>query len=199
MRAWALLLLCAGTSAAGPFNFGVKGGIPLTDFFSAVSSQSFSFSSDAKHYIVGPSLELKLPVGLSVELDALYRRMSYGGSSTSSVGQSVTANGFEFPLMLKYKFPGAVARPYLDAGYAFDTLSGLTQTITSKVGLSNSAPSGQSTKGFVMGGGLDVNLHVFHLAPEIRYTHWGSSRLVDPLSLVKGNQNQAELLVGITF
>ena len=199
MRAWALFLICAGTAAAGPFNFGVKGGIPLTDFFSDVSSQSFSLASNAKHYIVGPSLELKLPVGLSLELDALYRRMNYSGTSSTSVSQSVSANGFEFPLMLKYKFPGVVARPYVDAGFAFDTLSGLTQTITSKVGLTNPPPSGQFTEGFVMGGGLDVNLHIFHLAPEIRYTHWGSSRLVDPLNLVKGSQNQAELLVGITF
>ena len=205
MRACALFLLCVITAAAaGPLSFGVKGGIPLTDFFSAVNSQSFSLGSNTKHYIVGPTLELHLPAGFGIEVDALYRRMSYGGSSatvsaTSPSSVGVKANGFEFPLLAKYTLRGKLAGPFVDAGYAFDTLSGLTQTVASKTGLSSTPPSGHFTKGFVMGGGLDLNLKLIHVTPEIRYTHWGSSRLVDPYTLVKGSQNQGEFLLGITF
>jgi hypothetical protein len=199
MRAWVLFFVAAATAAAaGPVSFGVKGGIPLTDFFTAVNSQSFSFSSTPKRYVVGGAVELKLPVSLSIELDALYRRMDYAGSA-SSVTQNFSANGFEFPLLLKYKLPSVIARPFVDAGFAFDTLSGLTQTVASKTGLTSAPPSAKTTKGFVMGGGLDFNLKILHIAPEIRYTHWGSSRLVDPLSLVTGSRNQAEFLLGITF
>ena len=49
------------------------------------------------------------------------------------------------------------------------------------------------------GVGLDVHVLVLHIAPEIRYTHWGSARFMDPLNLVRGSQNQAEVMVGVTF
>jgi hypothetical protein len=200
MRAWIMFLLTAATAAAGPLSFGLKAGLPLSDAVSAVSSQSFSFTSQPKKYLWGGSAELKLPAGFGVEFDALYRRVDYSGASPSPAAtQSVTASAWEFPLLLKYKFPGVVARPFLDAGLAFDTLNGLTQTIAAKTGLSSAPPSGQTSKGFVAGGGFDLNLHVLHLTPEIRYTHWGSSALVDPLDLVRGTQNQADFLLGIVF
>lgn len=174
--------------------------MPLTDFFTAAKTQSFSFTSLPKRYVAGATAELKLPFGLAIEFDALYRRLNYTGrSSTPSTLENVSGNGFEFPLLLKYRFPAKVVRPFVDAGFAFDTLSGLKQSVLATTGLSSTPVSAKTTEGFVMGGGVDVHVLVVHFSPEIRYTHWGSSRLVDPLNLVRGSQNQAEFLLGITF
>jgi hypothetical protein len=180
----------------------VKAGLPLTDFFSDTQYQlaggaSFSFSANAKKYIVGPTIEVRLPLGLAIEFDALYRRLDYTGHAFNP--ESVQGNEFEFPLLAKYKFPSKVVRPFVDAGFTFNTLSGLKQSLYSATGLPGASATTNSAKGFVMGGGLDISLKILHIAPEIRYTHWGSTNFVDPEKLVNGSQNQAEFLVGITF
>ena len=59
--------------------------------------------------------------------------------------------------------------------------------------------STDTTRGFVMGGGVDVKVLLIHISPEVRYTRWGSAHFVDPIRLISSKQNQAEFLVGITF
>ncbi len=195
-----LLLLClvAVSGFAQPFRLGIKAGVPLTDFYSTVSSSNFGFNSNTKRYVVGPSAELHLPFGLGVEFDALYRRVSYSGAASSVVVNGV-ANAWEFPLLAKYRFPMPVAHPFIDAGVAWDKLGGVSQSVRTLLGLQTSTASGNTTTGFVMGAGLEISAPVIHIVPEIRYTHWGSSKFVDPLNLVRGSQNQAEFLLGITF
>jgi hypothetical protein len=90
----------------------------------------------------------------------------------------------------------------VDAGIAWDRLGGLRQSLlqaVNRVDMSESSDiSDRTTKGFVMGAGVDIHA-VVHIQPEIRYTRWGSSRFVDPVSLVRGSKNQAEFLLGLTF
>src|SRR5690348_268038 len=133
MRVILLALLSSICAVSQPFSFGVKGGVPLTDFVSAASAGRFSFTTSTNRYIVGPTAELRLPFGLGVEFDALYRRLHYDGQSfsidTFSTSRT-TGNLWEFPLLLKYRFPTRIVRPYLDAGVAWDSLSGLKQTVT---------------------------------------------------------------------
>jgi outer membrane protein W len=192
MRPLFLILLGAASAIAQPVSFGVKVGVPLTDFFSTVESKNFGFSSNTKQYIAGADLEVRLPFGLGVELDALYHPLSYGGTANGS-SETVTAHQFEFPLLLKYRFPAKVVRPYIAAGVAFSTLTGLKDSVTS------GSITTKSPVGFVMGAGLDIHLLVIHITPELRYTHWGSAAFEDPLALVQGSQNQAEVLLGVTF
>jgi opacity protein-like surface antigen len=195
-----LLLLClmAVSGFAQHFRVGIKGGVPLTDFYSTVSSSNFGFNSNTKRYVVGPSAEIQLPFGLGVEFDALYRRVSYSGAASSVVVNGV-ANAWEFPLLAKYRFPIPVAHPFVDAGIAWDKLGGVSQSVRTLLGLQNNNVSGNTTKGFVMGAGLEITAPLVHIVPEIRYTRWGSSKFVDPLNLVRNNRNQAEFLLGITF
>src|SRR3954468_955496 len=72
---------------------GVKGGVPLTDAFADRSvrqvigtipnpfgpaqtlSQTIRFSTGSRSFVLGPTLELRMPFGLAVEADALYRPM----------------------------------------------------------------------------------------------------------------------------
>jgi opacity protein-like surface antigen len=183
---------------AQPFKLGVKAGVPLTDFYSTVQSQNFGFNSNTKRYIVGPTVELRLPFGLGVEFDALYRRASYSGAAGSTL-VNTTANSWEFPLLAKYRFPTPVVRPFVDAGIAWDKLGGVTQSVLSATGLTNKPVDSTTTKGFVMGAGIEIPALIVRISPEIRYTRWGSSKFTDPLSLVRGSRNQAEFLLGITF
>jgi opacity protein-like surface antigen len=199
------LLLGVASAFAQPFSFGVKAGVPLTDFLAAARSQSFSFSANAHRYIAGVTAELRLTAGFAIEADVLYRRLNYEGSSTS-VSSRTTGNAWEFPLLAKYRFGGKLARPYVDAGLAWDTLGGVSQTISTVLPTrtttttSNPAELKKSTTtGFVMGVGVDIKALLIHLSPEIRYTRWGSQHFIDPSGLLHSNQSQAEFLLGITF
>ncbi|MGA2270541.1 MAG: outer membrane beta-barrel protein [Bryobacteraceae bacterium] len=211
MRPLFLLLFSAVSALAQPFSFGVKAGLPLTDFLNAAESQQFKFSTATNRYIVGPTAELHLPFGLGVEFDILYRRFDYNGNGTLAsvvTSSSATGNAWEFPLLAKYRLPMKILHPYVDAGVSWDTLSGLTQTITNTVlpnhttttTTSNPAELKTNTaRGFVMGAGLDVKVLRIHLSPEIRYTRWGAQHFIDPNGLLHSNQNQGEFLLGITF
>jgi opacity protein-like surface antigen len=211
MRRLFLFWIAALPAFSQPFSFGVKAGVPLTDFLNTASNGHLSYFTNTNRYIVGVTGELHLPFGLGVELDVLYRHLNYQSTSmgvdTFSTS-STTGNAWEFPLLAKYRFPAKIVRPYIDAGVAWDTLQGLKQSITSVTipGLtSTSSTSNPSelqhngTTGFVVGAGIDAHLLVIHLTPEIRFTHWGSAHFSDPLGLLTSNQNQAEFLLGITF
>ncbi len=187
--------------------------MPMTDFLNAASSQNFTASTTTNRYIVGPTAELRLPFGLGVEVDALYRHFRYSSNGViSSIAGNLTnldttSGSWEFPILAKYRFKGKIVRPFVDVGVAWDKLSGLTQTVTSVVAsvtktTTTSSPAelaNDTTRGFVIGGGVDVKALVIHIAPEVRYTRWGARRFIDPAGLVNSNHNQAEFLVGITF
>jgi len=212
MRSLFLFIIGAVPAFCQPFTAGVKIGVPLTDFINTVQNVS---SSVPNRFIGGVTGELRLPFGLGIEVDALYRRLHYddtiGNSPNPLSGITIdrtTANAWEFPMLVKYRFPMRIVRPYVDAGVAFDTLTGLTdtvtqviQTVTTASTRTTSTPASlqnNSTKGFVIGAGLDVHAILIHISPEIRYTRWGSQHF--NLSGVLGsNQNQAEFLLGITF
>jgi opacity protein-like surface antigen len=204
-----LFLLIAFTAAAfcQPFSFGVKAGVPLTDFLNAAESQNVSYVTATNRYIGGVTAELRLPFGLGVEVDALYRHLNYQESS-STIAAGATASDFEFPLLGKYRFPMIkVVHPFVDAGVAFDSLAGVKQEVTTVVNgiistSSTSNPSqlqNSSTRGFVIGGGIDIHFLVIHLQPEIRYTRWGAQQFFDVNGLLHSNVNQGEFLLGITF
>ena len=214
---WTLLFLAmtASAYAAGPLSFGIKAGVPFTDFLNNVSGASpggFILNSSTNRYIVGGTAELHLPAGLSFEVDALFRHFNYNSSFNLVdvvTNNRASGNAWEFPLLLKYKFKAPLVRPYIDAGLAFDTLSGLSETVVSTVvpthitsTSSNSNPTelkNSTTKGFVLGFGVDIHAIVVHIAPEIRYTRWGSSHFTIPNGSSLSNQNEAEFLIGFTF
>lgn len=209
MRPALLLLLGSFSVFAQPFTAGIKAGVPLTDFVNAVQGGTFNYTSQTQRYIVGGTVELRLPLGFGIEFDALYRRLHYTGSGNLVdvfTTSRTTASNWEFPLLAKYRFHFPVARPYVDGGVAWDTLTGVKQTISeiSPVSLvsSTSSPAElrkKTTMGVVLGAGVDIHAIFLHISPEIRYTHWGSAQFKDVAGLLHSNQNQAEFLVGFTF
>jgi opacity protein-like surface antigen len=202
VRSPLLLLLGSGAALCQPFSFGVRAGVPLTDAFSTVTSSNFTFNATTGRYVIGPTAELHLPFGFGIEVDALYRHMSYTGSGLagSITGSNVNSGDWEFPLLLKYRFPMKIVRPYVDGGVAWDKLSGLTDSVKDSIASqSPTVVNKNTTAGFVLGAGLDIHAIKIHLMPEVRYTRWGSAQFSDPTGLLHSTQNQAEFLLGITF
>jgi len=195
-----LLLSPAVALAAGPLSVGVKVGLPMTDFVKTVQGTS---STVTNRYIVGPEVELNLPFGFGAEFDVLYRHFNFTNINGvfNSAGAALTSTGsagnWEFPLVAKYKFHGKIVRPYVEAGVAWDTLTGVTGTVSHFAGLSVN-PAKNTTTGVVIGGGLDIHAVLIHIKPELRYTRWTSQQF-NAAGVLNSNQNQAEFLVGITF
>jgi len=176
----ALLFLFAtgfAISAFGQsFGVGLKGGFGLTD--------SFSNTSGSKDYVIGPTFEIRLPFSLAVEADALYRPLNETSSTSIS--------SWEIPVVAKYRFHAPIVRPYIEAGPSFRALGNLGIDLSS-VG------ERLSDKGFTAGAGVEFKIPFIRIAPELRYTHWGADYNVPASGAIPSNQNQAELLVGVSF
>ena len=197
MRLPILVLVAASAACAQPFSLGLKLGAPLTDFVNAVSSPNAPASVAStinNRYVVGPMVELRLPFGLGIEFDALFRHYSF-----SVPIENVSSNAWEFPLLAKYRFKVPVARPYIEAGVAWDKLQGVSEAFKVVNVAASTAVRNDVTRGFVMGAGLDIHALLIHISPEVRYTRWGAQHFLDPSNLVNSNQNQAEFLVGFSF
>lgn len=175
-------------------SFGVKGGVPVTDAFSDHTSTSVdvithSFSS-SKNYAVGLMLELRLPLGFSVEADALYRPLNMTVDTlvlpTLTSHSSNDVSSAEFPILGKYHFLHVpVVSPYIEAGPSFRAVG--------------AAGSYLSNRGFAIGGGVDIKLLLLRVSPEIRYSRWGNDATVTGFLAAPSNINQAEFLVGVSF
>ena len=221
MKLTLLLMFSSAAVFAQPVSFGLKGGLPLTDFIDTLSGSRVAVTSTTNRYIIGPSLELRLPFGFGAEVDALYRHFSY--NSTANLIDVVstlrtTSDNWEFPILLKKRFAAGPVHPFVDAGVNFNKISGISQSLSTLSfpnlinNTSNSNPSelkNDFTAGFTMGGGLEIRLLLLRIVPEIRYTRWGSQQFngIFPatggasglIGSLTSNQNQAEFLVGFTF
>jgi opacity protein-like surface antigen len=211
-KTFLLFFVCGAAALAQPIGFGLKLGTPLTDAFNTASSGSTSYSSETKRYIIGPQVELRLPAGLGIELDALYTKLNFSsvGSVAGSAVNAVTdASAWEFPLLLKYKFGGASAgvaavRPFVDTGVSFRRLTDISHVSNFVAGsTSTSNPpelQDKNSTGFVIGGGVEIRALFLRISPEFRFTRWGTANFREGIShLLETNQNQGQFLVGIHF
>jgi hypothetical protein len=161
------------------------GGGRVTDDVTGLGATSVS-----KRYVLGPSLDLGLPLGFGFEADALYRRV---GFSDQEFGGPIPERGssWEFPLLLKYRLPLPLVKPFVEGGYAPRVLQGPTFD-------SGSAGS----HGLVLGGGAQFGIGRLHLSPTVRYTRWndGAVLIVYPNGpTIKMALNQVDILLGIAW
>lgn len=197
-RVFILLGAAAGVLCAQKLEWGARVGAPFTSVLTAGNS----YSEQTTPLTVGPTAELLLPFGLGLEVDALYRRFSYNRTSGQFASTGVRSNSWEFPLLVKYRAPGVFVRPFADGGLSFRTLQGLTQFGSSLLPGGDPAElRNNSSRGLVLGAGLEVHLPFVRLSPELRFTHWGSKAFqsLDNGASLSSRQNQLDLLVGITF
>jgi hypothetical protein len=191
-----ILLACSLTTAFGAehiFSFGIKGGVPLTDAFSDQTTMGVDLVthtySNSRNYVIGPTVELSLPFGFSVEADALYRPLNLVIDNTvvpqPLARSSTDISSWEFPILGKYHFLHTpIVKPYVEAGPTFR-----------HVGAEGSY---LSNSGFALGAGVDLHLLLIRVTPEIRFSRWsgdGAATFVRPASQL----NQAEFLIGISF
>lgn len=199
MRIPVAFLFAAIVAAAQPISIGIRGGVPLTDAYSAFTATSGSSFvktfSDSKEYEIGAMAELHLPLGFAVEADALYHPLNltqqiFNAPGTLNPGtfqSSTTVNSWEFPILGKFHFlPLPLVKPYVEAGPSFRALGNEAKYF--------------SNSGFTLGGGVEIKISRLRIEPEIRYTRWGSD---SASSIANGftpsNVNQAAFLVGIAF
>jgi hypothetical protein len=199
------------------FALGVKGGIQTSDDVRGFSVQS----SESKRYIIGPMLELRLPWRLGIEFDALYRRLGYtsqsGGCCASAIHRE-RANSWEFPLIVKYRLPARLARPFAGVGYDPRTVHGSDVSSGSYLsGITTNPPASiytyyfnrristdyRVTHGLVICGGVDLDAKHIRISPELRYVRWNTPFLDqvggDGSYFIQSAQNELSILVGISW
>jgi hypothetical protein len=199
-----LFLLASLPLAAQNISFGVRGGVPLTDLVDTAQSQAAGINSNFPRYVIGPTVEVRLPFGLGFHIDALYRKMSF--EATAGQAAASASYGFwQFPILLKYRMGAGNFRPFVSGGPSFSKLTG-----TGGIG-SCAITAGQNNcigrvlddggTGVAFGAGLDMKVPFFRLAPEIRYTRLGSDFVATPNApdALRSQRNQWEFLVGLTF
>ena len=173
-----------------------------------------SASSATRRYTVGPMVELRLPHGFELEFDVLYSRLGFA-DLTKSVAlifdyANTSANSWSFPVLAKYRLPALrVVRPYIEVGPSFRTVSGVSVSTTRIIEFGGGFASGpthsssdshlnnRSNAGVAAGLGIQVRLAFLRISPEVRYTRWKADQQPDPC--LYANQNQVEVLLGITF
>jgi len=205
--------LCLTQVVSGQsFSLGVKAGGRLTD---DLISPMGSAASESKRYIAGPTMELGLPLRLSLEADLLYQHVGYNSGFSGPMSSStdrVRANAWEIPVLLKYRPRFPILRPFVEAGVAPRLMSGATvdSTYTSVDFLTGAVTSGRShgsadwsnSVGTVVGGGVQFSAGRLRLAPEVRYTRWHDTPIAasGPYGYeFHSAQNQVDLLMGISW
>ncbi len=195
-----IFLIALPAAWAQHISLGVVGGVPFTggldDFTTSntLLNEVTKSYSNSNEFILGPMIEVRLPLSLAIEFDALYHpvnatsNVTVGSGATSvTVSSSSSYATWEFPLLGKYRFALPIVKPYVEAGPSFRrTVSGLGWF---------------SGKGFTLGGGVEVQVLRLRIAPEVRYTHWGSDSVppVNASFFAPSQQNQAEFLVSLSF
>lgn len=170
----ALFVLAAATYAQ-PLGLGLKLGVPATDAIKVIEAQNIAAS---QNFLWGPYLELYLPGGNSIEIDALRRKYDYG--------QLGTGNSWEFPVVLKHRIGSGMARLYFEGGAAFSRLTDI-QLATLKR---------RENYGLVVGGGVEIKFLFLKLSPEIRYTAWAARNFEGG---IQTNRSQVAVLMGFGF
>jgi hypothetical protein len=123
-------VLGAVSACSQPFTLGANLGIPATRLLGAVDSSDIGYQSYTNRYLIGPHRRAAAEVGPG---GPLYRHYGFWSAGTISAGKhaqdqrpvqpgGVSAAG-EIPASDK------LARPFVDAGFAWDTLEGFGQSV----------------------------------------------------------------------
>ena len=201
------IILTAPLACAQLVSFGAKAGVPFIE--------DLPGHDESRPYIIGPSVEFRLPAGFAAEADALYRRI---GSSTAflssintipptfpaltSFSERLRGNEWEVSLVGKYYFHRRSRwQPYVGTGYAFRTIGtrqDISQTLIDANGDAHNDSFHVHSRsdlgvGAVAAAGVRFRAGHFSLLPEIRYTRWGSQN-----NIFQG-KNEAAFLLGLSF
>jgi hypothetical protein len=186
------LVVCASAFAEGPLMVGARGGMGLTDSFGGFAG-SFGPGLTNRQYLLGPTVGVRLPLGFSVEGDALWRRDTLGLGIGGLGGLSTHFDSWQFPVMLRYTGGESAVSPVFGGGVSVRRLEDFGS-------LAAAGTTSSTSVGFVAGAGLRFKAGPVDITPEVRYTRWNSRGLVDSIAgTLLGTRNQADVLIGFTF
>jgi hypothetical protein len=188
-----LFALAMNTFAAGPIMFGVRGGIPFNTTDS-VAGRLGGFSST--RFEVGPTVGVRLPLGLAVEGDALFHREALNLGSFAGFNANTNSDSWQFPVMLKFTAGRQAIAPVLGAGAVVRHMNNFSQIPAFLL----SGATAANTVGFVAGGGVRFRAGKVEITPEVRYTRWGGDSFSQSLlNFLPLSRNEASFLLGVTF
>ncbi len=167
--------LAAGGAVTNAFET-EKPGVPGT----------FDTYSQFKDYLVGVTLEYRLPWNLSIEGDALRRELDL---TQAFVEPNLALNDiqhlavvtWEVPVLAKYRFHWSKVEPFIEAGPSYRT--------------TGNRSANPSHYGVSAGVGVAMHWKEFEIAPVVRYTHWAHDQTVFADA---SKPDQLELLVSIS-
>jgi hypothetical protein len=214
MLAVACLLTVTATSAfAQRISVGIKAGVPLTDVFETAHTD-LPFEAQTKRYTIGPVVDIGLPLGFGVEFGAMYKRFDQKSMTITTTGFvdlgedsypiqqragiSAVGHSWEVPVALQYHFFKSAIRPYVEGGVSFNHLSNVYRFEPFRIGSPLPFTFGPRRGSFdrvggLFGMGIDFKLHVIHVTPGFRFTHYNEPRYWLPAT------NSVDFLVGFTF
>lgn len=167
---------------AQPVVAGLKIGVPFSDAFQTGFPSITALTASSNSYTLGPFVEVRLPLNLSIEADALYRGLKF-----TNITGTATTGQWDFPVVAKYKFFKGPIRPYVEGGLDFSHLSDAKNFVVA---------NHTSNFGIALGAGVEIHALVMRISPEIRYE---ADALKDFTGTVNSKQNQLAFLVGIGF
>jgi hypothetical protein len=189
---------------------GVEGGLRLTGDtpdYGPPGYAGYSGYSDSKRYLVGPKIEVGLPLHFALEADALYSRLgntlNFWLIGSSSVTRTI-ANSWAFPVLVKYRLPVARAHPFLSLGFEPRYSSGKISSID--YGFFPGDVTFSSTgwhahdQAWVAGGGIGIRVWKIRVTPELRYLRYKvppSPFPSDTSYYLTVPRNEVQLLLGI--
>ncbi len=209
MQKLALAFLFTLPVLGQPVAFGVVGGVPLVD----QTITGSTIHDESRPYIIGPSLEVRLPAGFAIEADAVYQRLgttlSYQllpsvtplGASATALTNRLRANMWEFPILGKYYFRRSSSwQPFIGTGWALrfaNIHQAGSETTVDANGVSNMFSFNDSFRsdlevGAAFAAGARYRLGRFAFSPQVRYTRWGGQNNVL-------RKDEAAAAIGISF
>jgi len=216
-RACLLAALLPCLAPAQAISVGVTGGVPISPHSESYSPECFDHGSPicgpngffVKPYSIGPTIDVKIRWGISAQVGFQYERFHqdltrgltpfHGGIVNFGEKYSVSANGWLFPLLLKYTLGRRRVAPFADAGATlrhlgpFDGKGVQLDYYYQPQPISIHFDSGRNLDvAITAGAGLKWRISVVDITPEIRFLRW-TSLYYQPV------QNQAMLMLGLTF
>lgn len=196
--------------AQPPVSVGIRGGIHLIDWFKAPDAgPSATGTDESSRATVGPLVGLRLPRGLELQSEGLWRGYGFTRSS-GRVGfftsHEESGSSWEIPALLVWHIPYEESgwQPYIGAGPAVRYISANFVDITRRPQVLPTDPPAMETRttadrnewrGGVMGtAGMEKRIGHIGISVEFRYAYWSASTLIGD---IVPNHSQISLLVGI--
>jgi hypothetical protein len=184
-------------ASAQLLTFGVQGGVP---------AQTPLGRTDKMPFVAGPSVDIRIVKGLSIETGLLYQRLgggyinfAFGPADAITFGsETFSGSALEIPFLAKYRFLSERRRwrPFLLAGPSVRRTSIKKEDIRFGPAGTLNAVNTKSTQWNVdpsIGAGVDARVGRMHIEPEVRYSYWN----VGKTEVVR--KNQVNFLLGIRF